>query len=299
MPVAAVLAVGVYGAVASPGCGTCHTDTALVSATQASSHATVECGACHAPSAAGDRLLFGYRQVGHMVFPALGDEGREWASVADSRCIACHAPIASDIVTARGLRVDHSVCAVGSSCTDCHSTVAHGEATSWIRTYDMETCLTCHVSETLADCTLCHEGRLPSDRITTGVFAITHGPEWEQTHGMGNSATCSACHTAADCATCHGPGLPHGAGFLSEHAEYSGQADAQCLGCHEQSYCDDCHGLEMPHTPRFIVEHADEAYEDEALCNRCHVESDCIVCHETHVHPGGAIGRLSEDGDAR
>ena len=294
VPIVIVLAVGGYGALSSPGCDSCHTGELLVSATQDSSHAGIECGACHAPSATGDRLLFGFRQVGHMAFPLLGDEGREWAAVPDTRCLDCHAVIETAVVRASGLIVDHRVCIEGSQCTDCHSAVAHGEAVSWVRTYDIETCLECHVSEDLADCATCHVGRLPADRIVTGVFAITHGPEWERTHAMGNSATCVACHTAADCGTCHGPGMPHGPTFMREHAEISLQPEAQCLECHQSRFCDTCHGLEMPHTERFIAEHAAPAYDDEALCRRCHVESDCIVCHEMHVHPGGAIGTLQE-----
>jgi hypothetical protein len=292
IPVSLALAGGVYSAVALPGCAACHDEAAFVSGTRDSAHAAVDCSDCHVGKALGDRVAFGFREAYHMVLPIVGGQDRDWAQVPDSRCLACHEAIETDVTSANGLRIAHVYCAASSQCSDCHSTTAHGSATSWVRVYDMETCLACHVSESSTQCDLCHEGRLPSSRVTSGVFAITHGPEWQQTHGMGNASTCTVCHTAATCEKCHGAGLPHARGFVREHAGFAASDAARCDTCHESRFCDDCHGLEMPHPKAFTRSHANAAAQDEALCLRCHADPDCTLCHETHVHPGGAIGTL-------
>lgn len=294
LPLAIVLLAGVYCAVALPGCVSCHKDGAFVAGTKSSPHAKVACASCHVGPSVTDRLSFGYREAFGMVVPIPGIDSADLAAVPDARCSKCHATVARGVATSNGIRIAHATCAVGASCTDCHSAVAHGASTRWVTTYDMDTCLKCHVSKASTACDLCHEGRTRAERITSGVFATTHGPDWRTTHGMGDAATCTVCHTASSCDTCHGPGLPHGAKFLETHAEVSRRPSAKCSGCHEKSFCADCHGLEMPHTASFTPDHAKAATRDAALCGRCHVKSDCTECHTSHVHPGGAIG--SRDG---
>lgn len=298
LPLTIVLLAGVYCAVALPGCASssCHTKAAFVAGTKSSSHAKVACASCHVGPSVTDRLSYGYRELFGMVVPIAGGDSADLAAVPDSRCVKCHATIVRGVVTANGIRIAHKTCDVGASCTDCHGTVAHGASAQWVKTYDMDTCLRCHVSKASTACDLCHEGRTRADRVTTGVFATTHGPDWRKTHGMGDTATCSVCHTPSSCEKCHGPGLPHDAKFLDRHAAVSKSPLAKCSGCHETSFCNDCHGTQMPHPAQFTRSHAKAATADAALCQRCHVKSDCTDCHTSHVHPGGAVGSL--DGTA-
>ena len=291
------LAFGVYNAVALPGCVSCHGTGTFGEATRGSAHAEVACVSCHVSESAAGRLAFGFRQAYHMVIPLVSGDGREWSAVPDARCDACHDSVHAATVSARGIRVSHALCTDGAECTSCHGTTAHGSATRWVRTYDMETCLSCHVSQGAAQCDLCHDGRLPADRVTTGVFAITHGQQWESTHGMGDSSTCVACHTAASCEKCHGVGLPHGARYIERHSGDALESAARCDSCHEPVFCDGCHGIEMPHPMTFTRNHAEESLANAALCDRCHADPDCTRCHETHVHPGGAIGTLDSGSD--
>ncbi len=296
VPVLVLIAIAGVGVAGQPQCAACHSGDAFLAATDAGAHGSLACGECHGSTRPLERAATGYRTLAHALSASLGGARGEFASVPDTRCLACHAAVDEGVVTAQGLRVDHIVCAEGSRCTDCHSPTAHGEATRWVRVYDMDTCLECHLTQASAECDTCHAGRPPAERVTSGVFAITHGPQWEQTHGMGNSATCSACHTAAACERCHGPGLPHDRDFMRVHAALSQTPEARCMDCHETRFCNECHGLDMPHPPAFVQGHAAESEENEALCRRCHVESDCVTCHVTHVHPGGAIGTLPPDG---
>ncbi len=290
--VALIILAGGYYAVALPGCASCHGKGEFAEQTQASAHAAVECRSCHVPTAALDRVGFGFRQLFHMVLPLDRGTDRDAAAVPDARCVVCHDKLDTKTSTSNGLRIRHSSCAEGSSCSACHSATAHGTATTWLRVYDMDTCLECHVSQSSVKCDLCHEGRATERRIKSGTFAVTHGPDWQKTHGMGNAATCTVCHTAATCDKCHGPGLPHDAKFIEKHAEFAVQPDAKCSGCHERSFCNDCHGTEMPHPAGFTKTHEKTSDADPAACKRCHSDDDCKTCHEMHVHPGGAIGTL-------
>lgn len=283
-----VASLGGYSYMGFAPCSSCHQDEPFLAATAASAHSEVDCVVCHAPPGYAGRIDFGVRHL----FNALRFVGnpRDLAKVDDTTCLTCHQDVMDIVAEVEGVRINHAYCATEADCTDCHASVTHGREISWVRTYDMETCLACHVAEGPVKCETCHTGRLAEDRITTGVFAITHGPNWEETHGMGDPATCAACHTAASCQTCHGVGVPHETQFMRVHSDFAQQGDAQCGDCHEERFCDDCHGLAMPHPNAFVRAHAKSAGEDRELCRRCHLEPDCLVCHETHVHPGGAIG---------
>ncbi len=291
--IAVLLTVGVLS-VTQPGCESCHKrDARFAAATSKASHSEVKCVACHVPPAPVDRAAFGFRQLFGMLIPVMSAQGRDWETVDDQQCLACHKSIGEQVVSAKGLRIDHQACASGRQCVDCHSSVAHG-ATRWVRGYDMEACLECHVAKSAPTaCDTCHVERDRADRISTGSFAITHGPQWRKTHGMGNMANCAVCHTAAKCETCHGVGLPHDKEFIQQHGAVSRNPAAKCESCHEQRFCDSCHGLQMPHTRAFTRDHAVQAKANRALCNRCHADPDCTECHVKHVHPGGAVGGIS------
>jgi hypothetical protein len=269
-------------------CGSCHDQADFVEATEASAHSTIACTECHAPRG---RLQAVSVTARHVVPSAR--QGRTLSEVDDAACLACHEPLLKKTTESLGLRIQHSTCTEGSTCTDCHSTTAHGDATGWPRTYEMEKCMDCHAARASVKCDVCHEGRRAEERVASGVFAVTHGPDWRKTHGMGNSKTCAACHTAASCEKCHGPGVPHDAEYVKRHAEDARSDGAKCDSCHETAFCNDCHGTPMPHSRKFTRTHAAEATKNKSMCNRCHAPADCSECHVKHVHPGGAVGKLA------
>jgi hypothetical protein len=297
--VIAVLTLGAFNASSLRRCGSCHDRPGFREATAASAHATTDCRSCHVPTGSIDRLAFSLRQSVHMLIPITGGVERDAAAVPDVRCLACHEDVRAGVVASNGVRFSHASCAVDSSCSDCHSATAHGVATSWVRSYTMDGCLSCHIPEKQTACDLCHDGRRPASRIKSGTFAVIHGAQWRTTHGMGDSTTCVVCHQEDDCLECHGPGLPHGAHFIEVHADYSRKGGAKCSGCHATSFCDTCHGTPMPHTAQFTVSHAKTAKAQPAMCTRCHADPDCTTCHLKHVHPGGAIGGTSTRGGGK
>ena len=248
-----------------------------------------------APGATGS-VVFALRQPLHEYVPIARGDNRDAAAVPDSRCRSCHEDVFTKVVVSNGIRVNHASCASEASCTDCHSTVAHGKATGWARSYDMDGCLECHMKSDNVACDLCHEGRRDADRVKS-AFAVTHGAKWKSTHAMGNVATCTVCHSTDDCEGCHGAGVPHGANFVDVHSAYAVEADAQCATCHQEAFCTGCHGMQMPHPADFTPAHSSLVKKQgTAKCMRCHVEEDCDECHEMHVHPGGAVGTSSSGG---
>lgn len=277
--------VGVVAATGA-GCSSCHDDAAFVEATEATGHEGIGCVTCHPGASPTARVSFAASVVFDMtlrlrpVDPSVG-------FVPDGSCAGCHDQDIAKVTNVRGLRIRHSTCALGSDCTSCHATAAHGNQVSWPRTPQMASCLECHdLMGAPQDCDACHVGRLPSDRITTGSFAVTHGPNAMETHGMGAMGTCSACHAAEKCTGCHGSGVPHSGDFAARHGAAASDPAADCESCHRAAYCSDCHQYELPHPETFLPDHPRIVEADgEAVCLRCHVKNDCESCHVAHVHP--------------
>jgi len=292
---AVVVAVGIAAAVITssillPGCASCHMVDDFAKATEASSHATVPCAQCHVSNDAFSRTSYGVHVVRHTLVPGQDSVGRSASTVPNDACLTCHSDGIEGIAEVNGLRIEHSKCAAGSQCTDCHSATAHGTQVSWVRTYTMDGCLHCHGQEDeVVKCDTCHSERSARDRLVVGPWRVTHGKNWRHTHGMGDQLTCSACHPKGYCAKCHGPGLPHGPGFLAEHSAVALSPGQKCLTCHTKTFCTDCHGIQMPHPKGFPTHSSLVKKNGDKVCRSCHSQKDCTQCHELHVHPGGAV----------
>ncbi len=235
LAVVGLLVLRVVGVIGPKPCASCHDRGAFRAQTQASPHAGVECRRCHVPSGAIGEAALALRRPLHAYFEVGRVANRDAAAVPDDRCAACHETALQDVVVSNGIRMNHASCAAGASCTDCHSATAHGSATQWIRSYDMEACLVCHMASDNTACDLCHQGRQAASRVSVASFGVTHGVNWQTTHGMGDVSTCTVCHESSDCAECHGAGIPHEPEFVSVHASYAARADAQCESCHQDA----------------------------------------------------------------
>jgi len=277
-------------AVTLPGCTQCHRSAPFVAQTAQSVHANVSCVRCHVQSDPASRVAYAYHLIFGMALRVAPVGTGPVAGIPNQTCLSCHADVMTKVVTANGVSIEHSNCAKGSLCTDCHSDTAHGTAVKWVTKSDMNRCLDCHASKTVrANCTTCHATRSVQERVTTGEWTVTHGPNWKQTHGMGDLKTCAACHADDFCVTCHGLSLPHNADFLRMHPGVALTQRKDCEVCHKQTFCDDCHGLPMPHPASFTPTHATLVQKQgQTVCLRCHVQDDCTNCHVKHVHPGGA-----------
>lgn len=154
----------------------------------------------------------------------------------------------------------------------------------------MESCLRCHGQQGgVVECDTCHQGRRAEERLVSGSWAVTHGPQWQKTHGMGDMYTCAACHARGSCDKCHGVGLPHDSKLRVEHPALARDSRAKCASCHQPAFCSGCHGVQMPHPADFKQQHGSIAVQrGREVCQSCHVQTDCDRCHIMHIHPGGA-----------
>lgn len=300
--IALVLAVGVSAAFL-PACSLCHMRDGFARQTVASSHAKVACGRCHGGDTVQARLDFGVDEVFGMAL-RVKDVDQTAARVSAKRCNACHSDQIKPVTSVNGLRIKHASCGKLNSCTDCHSVTAHGTALGWPRTVTMDMCYQCHGARGVPSrCDTCHNARLPSDRVKTATFRVTHGRNAAKTHGMGDMQTCGQCHEDGKCAKCHGVGLPHPDDFVARHGQVSDLPTAKCIQCHKKAFCNDCHQYEMPHPKRFLTVHAERSRRDGlAKCQRCHAEDDCTQCHLDHIHPVTeeqmkALGLIPADSD--
>ncbi|MDP2401672.1 MAG: hypothetical protein U1E08_08645 [Coriobacteriia bacterium] len=286
--VVALMTVALPFANSYANCTTCHATVGGVAATGV--HAAVHCGQCHVPASAAGRVRFGSVVLVGMRL-GVGDLDSEALRIPNPRCETCHDAESAGVVGS-AVRIDHASCMPNDRCVRCHDDVVHGPDQRLIAATDMFECLECHTREAQSlACDVCHEGRLPRERVRTGTFAVTHGAEWERNHGLGSIIACAACHPGADCVECHGSGVPHGQYFMMSHGDSAVSAGAECASCHRQEYCDGCHGMTMPHPSGFKADHAEQVgVQGDAICRTCHGGDDCETCHVLHVHPGGAVG---------
>lgn len=284
-----VLVVSVTAATL-PGCASCHASGAFAKQTAASAHAKIDCVRCHVSPGIPSRFAYASGEIFGMVLKIGAGGGRASAAVPDEVCLSCHGAVLTEVVSANSLRIKHADCAKGSRCSDCHSGVAHGSSVAWQRTPQMEQCLDCHNTTKVRDsCNTCHDAKTKRQRLASGSWTVTHGPNWRTTHGMGDWKTCTACHPNDYCVQCHGMSLPHDADFLRTHGAPAIASRANCDVCHKPAFCDGCHGLEMPHPAGFTPSHSKIVKaKGRAVCLACHTEEDCTKCHIAHVHPGGA-----------
>lgn len=277
-------------AVTLPGCTLCHSSKDFTAQTAKRAHRSVTCTQCHVQPGVASRIQYAYHEVFGMGLRLAPTGTGPIATIPDATCLSCHAEVMQKTVTANGLSVKHANCAKGRLCIDCHSDTAHGSTVKWQTTSQMNECLECHsTTQARSNCNMCHSGRSISARLTTGEWAVTHGPNWKQTHGMGTLSTCAACHPDNFCVRCHGIPLPHGPDFIRSHPLWAQTNRESCNGCHTNAFCLNCHQLPMPHPKDFTPSHPQIVKaRGQQVCLRCHVTDDCQNCHLKHVHPGGA-----------
>jgi hypothetical protein len=216
---------------------------------------------------------------------------RTAAQVPSEECEACHSDDIAQIVTVNGISIRHETCvAVDTRCTDCHSTVGHGDASRRRAFGTMDVCVECHDGQTASsDCDVCHTAPRDERRDDPSIWRVTHNENWRQTHGMGELSSCSVCHPAGYCSACHYD-QPHPDRWPAQHGVAAKAADSieeRCLDCHRAAYCESCHVVDMPHPNDWRPLHMEVANgKDDPVCTACHTTADCIVCHELHLHPG-------------
>ena len=273
-------------------CGFCHGD--YVSSWKRSPHANIPCDACHA---GGSGFAFAEGRVKYAAMLPAALSGLYprpiTATISNEACLQCHSQLLAKTVEKNAIRMSHKEILNASSCTDCHSTTAHGSASTAKNYPELDKCLNCHNNtKASADCNKCHVNG--AERIKpvgfTSAWRTTHGENWRTAHGAGNLQTCRACHSEDFCKRCHEIQLPHPDSWLNLHGsavKFSAAARAGCNVCHQKSLCDGCHKLQIPHQEDFLKKHSSIAKEQGSkACENCHSEVSCDRCHSLHRHPG-------------
>jgi len=279
-------------------CGRCHVPQA--SSKLASVHSNIPCQTCH--FALRGQVMSRLDVATRMRLASFGGMELDGParSVGRAVCLGCHDTIMNNgIVEKDGLRISHKDCAATTVCETCHGQAIHPGAVRYARIPSMADCVACHVARSAPlECSTCHRGKLPSDRIRDPEWARAHGPNWKTEHGTGDLRSCTGCHATAECRKCHLVDVPHPANFGSTHGKQALKAGRKtCLTCHKKSsYCDGCHETQMPHPDGFLRKHSRIATSaTDPKCVTCHVADDCETCHTYHIHPGGTqppVGRL-------
>lgn len=271
-------------------CKACHAMRASYQAWEKSSHNKVNCLACHQRPGALGFCIMTADFIRMNVANPLGNYSKPiMAHVRNESCLRCHEKIQKGIATRSAINVSHKeFLSKGYRCTNCHNTVAHGDAVPSPEFPHMDKCTPCHNKKMASTkCGLCHVGK--AERIVrhSGPWGVTHGSTWERTHGMGNLTTCIICHEEGKCAKCHLM-VPHPKKWPYTHGKNAVKEGAEeCLRCHIESFCKNCHRIEMPHPQGFLQNHPPAVKkEGEKACYGCHVRGDCDYCHFRHVHPG-------------
>lgn len=287
-----LLAVVLIGGSSPVVCGRCH--TSLLEATARSPHESVSCYGCHAR---GTVALVTQKSLELLDMYPSALLGRVPDGPAEELprgvCGSCHAEVLRGVVrAASGISIDHSACAPGATCDDCHAATAHAGAMRWAGTPVMEDCVACHLAEHApVGCDACHAPRKTEERLGAPAWRTTHGSDWERAHGGGRLELCVMCHASGYCVRCHGVDVPHTAEFGRTHGTASLAPGSSCSQCHRSAaFCDTCHGTPMPHPVDFAKQHGEIAGTiDAPLCLRCHDVPDCRACHGEHVHKGGGV----------
>lgn len=301
---AAVLLVLGTGALtsSSASCATCHSMKPYTASLARSAHASVACSRCHIDGGVWGLGVFEASLFSRM-YPAdavgAGVTG-PGSNVEPAACLSCHAAIMDGrTVRTRGIRINHRACVgLSGNCDQCHSTVAHGKATRWVRQPVMEECVLCHRKNGAPTrCDTCHAGKDQNQRLAVGPWQVTHGPNWSKTHGLGTLAFCSECHAPSYCAQCHHTPLPHPDTFGSTHGTEAMKPGSRCFQCHDRAlFCNGCHGMPMPHPANFLKIHpaVAKARGSGGCVVQCHYADDCSNCHIAHIHPGSTPGTLGK-----
>lgn len=272
---------------------------------QASTHANLDCDACHvdprpAPVNAAGRVADFYTVlVASPTEPNYMNVG----AVDGEACKTCHEQDWSDDAK-RTSKIPHPahlrVASETRDCVDCHKWTAHEEA-YMAKHKEMPFSTVCASFG-------CHVGTKQPDECQTCHHTLqdTKGP-WKEIHpqtvrASGANGCLEACHDADQCRQCHTTGKrPEFTGnvaqtgmkaierehvkkdWLKKHGAMALDDESKCMTCHVSlGECQDCHAKRPAfHGPKntWLNRHVKFA-ENEKRCLACHEKNWCEECHK-------------------
>ncbi|WP_040204198.1 cytochrome c3 family protein [Neobacillus jeddahensis] len=296
-------------------CSSCHEMKPEVYTWKASTHREVDCVNCHTDPGIkqiakdkADGVIRNLRNEEDISAAII----RMPKEIPDSACESCH-NMSNRSVTASGdIIIDHSQHKDKKiKCTQCHSSVAHGEIADRNMTfktdYDkwdseagkaamadlkftrptMETCMDCHTARKITtECSACHDtGMIPKSHKEADFKTKTHGLKAKT-----DLEDCNSCHQYMSTAKLEGyeetTTLEKYLEIDTDQAKKDEHTYAK-----ENTFCQECHKTRpASHTTSFIGNHGTEASKDEQKCYTCHDPNrtntasnnavNCSSCHQ-------------------
>jgi nitrate/TMAO reductase-like tetraheme cytochrome c subunit len=264
-------------------CGRCHTMTQAVDQWKHSTHANVNCVACHVDPGITKSLehkVLALKEVYDELFGS-GKMPSDIRQPKNSNCLQCH-NINRTISPSGDIKIPHQehVVMQGLNCTDCHFTVVHSLRGTPGAPPPMDVCYMCHDGVKAPNaCSTCHVNP-PSLQEAHPTDALTsHGKQ-----ALANPDSCSRCHSPASnfCENCHSkpPASHQAADWRYTHkTEVAAKGRDVCLGCHTQDFCNTCHTVNHP--ADWLQVHGQAAVGGIEPCLVCHSTGFCNACHQT------------------
>lgn len=280
-----------------------------VGAFEKSSHANIQCVACHIPPNIFSFAEHKVAALGELYMAVAGTypwpinaKSELSEEIPNENCNSCHSIETRNVTPSGGVKIDHKVhIEKGVKCAYCHNRVGHPGLSVPVTEAQLE-----KLKEEAGKA----EGKEVSKKsaeetaeevkVVNGKFRYTN---------MISMEGCTRCHgleadskAPGKCDICHTKGFdlkPENhkvATWLSftkaqraEHGQRAKETGGKryCSECHAQKFCQDCHGLKtMPHPESFKVakggraEHAEIGQSNPNICRKCHTEENfCTACH--------------------
>lgn len=307
---------GLEAASSSKYCASCHEMQPEYYTWKASTHSEVDCVNCHKDP---DVKQIAKIQAGEVVKDIRKDKDisaaiiRMTKEIPNSTCEKCHnmstrqVSSSGDIIIPHDRHLDKNI-----ACTQCHSSVAHGQIADRNMTYKtdydkwdskvgkaamsdlkftrptMDVCMDCHIARKVTtECSACH---------TTGMVPDSHKKAdfKTKTHGLTAKTElqdCNSCHKYMSTAKLEGYEEPSTIDkYLNK--ENTTQANKnEHTYAKENTFCQDCHKQRpASHTGSFIGNHGAQASKNEQKCYTCHDPNrsntsssntvNCSTCHQ-------------------
>jgi len=235
----------------------CHSMDEDVASLSRSTHAELNCRACHGPGELIPFLIYeltaspkeALAQITGNYHKPINKESHaaQHDELLSENCLRCHAITKREVTPSPGVIIDHKKHEEKEiGCAYCHNRVAHP-----ISGYE--------------------------------DFTAMGGCYRENCHSLAAGA-----RAPGKCEACHPKGFElmpknhKAADFLPpKHAKMAKEDIKYCDMCHMKKFCEDCHGMEMPHPAKFVkTEHGTTGRQNPASCNKCHPQKQfCTACH--------------------
>ena len=275
------------------GCISCHEMRSSLTSKSLSSHRDIGCESCHETP---DLITMAKLKLeASMAKDGAGGPAvvKPHGLVNEEKCKSCH-PTVDDVVVYHGLKITHKQHLDRNiGCLVCHSTVAHGKASSNRSVPEMKMCMDCHDGRVApSTCSVCHE-----TKATNSPARLS--PEWVEGHKreveQQGREDCARCHSEESCQACHRLTKSHPKDWLKSHARRFNEKPEECYSCHPKSewrgFCDECHAVKLAHAKDWVAKHPASMNDHADSCGRCHDRKFCgwpcqteVVAHRLGIH---------------